>query len=122
MANRIKQFRYYNEDRSQYNNLTQNQPSQFNGRPVSYHDYITGDVFDNYLPILKLGIQSIPGTKFYLNYALDPIYIGNTGIFELELKESQVSSLQFDAGSMRNINNNDSAYLIVDIIYDDSKT
>ena len=122
MANRIKHFRYYNEDRSQYNNLTQNQPSQFNGRPVSYHDYITGDVFDNYLPILKLGIQSIPGTKFYLNYALDPIYIGNTGIFELELKESQVSSLQFDAGSMRNINNNDSAYLIVDIIYDDSKT
>lgn len=122
MANRIKQFRYYNEDRSQYNNLTQNQPSQFNGKPVSYHDYITGDVFDNYLPILKLGIQSIPGTKFYLNYALDPIYIGNTGIFELELKESQISSLQFDAGSMRNINNNDSAYLIVDIIYDDSKT
>ena len=122
MANKIKQFRYYNEDRSQNSDLTQNQPSQINKIPVSYHDYVTGDVFDKYLPILKLGIQSIPGTKFYLNYGLDPIYIGNTGIFELELKESQINSLQFDAGSMRNINNNDAAYLIVDIIYDDSKT
>lgn len=119
MANKIKQFRYYNEGNTY---TSSNQPARYGGRLVSYHDYVTGDVFADYLPIQKLGIQTIPGTKFYLNQGLEPIYVGNTGIFELDLRESEISSLQFDAGSMKNIHQNNSAYLIVDIMYDDVQT
>jgi hypothetical protein len=37
------------------------------------------------MPIVQLGIQSVPGTKFYLNGSNNPIIIGNTGIYELDL-------------------------------------
>jgi hypothetical protein len=45
-----------------------------------------------------------------------------TGIYELDLVgQTEITAIQFDADSMVNINNNNNAYLIVDIIYDDGK-
>ena len=108
MAKKIKQFRYY------ANNSDNNYP-----KSLKHNQLISGSVFSSYMPIIQLGIQSIPGTKFYLNGSNNPIIIGNTGIYELDLEGlSQINSLQFDANSVIFINSNQSAYLIIDIIYE----
>ena len=81
---------------------------------------ISGSVFSRYVPIIQLGIQAVPGTKFYLNGSNNPIIIGNTGIYELDLQGlTEINSLQFDASSINFISANDNAYLIVDMIYED---
>jgi hypothetical protein len=124
MANRIKQFRYYNDTAD---GVSKNQPSQVVGEDgglidTTYQHYVSGLVFGDNFPVLQLGIQALPGTKFKLNNANDPIIIGLTGIYELDLVgQTEITAIQFDADSMVNINNNNNAYLIVDIIYDDGK-
>lgn len=124
MANRIKQFRYYNDTAD---GVSKNQPSQVVGEDgrlidTTYQHYVSGLVFGDNFPVLQLGIQALPGTKFKLNNAVDPIIVGLTGIYELDLVgQTEITAIQFDADSMVNINNNNNAYLIVDIIYDDGK-
>jgi len=124
MANRIKQFRYYNDTAD---GVSKNQPAQVVGEDgglidTTYQNYVSGLVFGDNFPVLQLGIQALPGTKFKLNNAVDPIIIGLTGIYELDLVgQTEITAIQFDADSMVNINNNNNAYLIVDIIYDDGK-
>ena len=122
MANKIKQFRYYNDT----NNLGKNSPSVITidgaDTNVSYAHYVSGAVFGECFPVLQFGIQSLPGTKFYLNNGNDPIIIGSTGIYELDLEgQTEITQIQMDGGSMKTINDNDSAYLIIDIIYDNGK-
>ena len=64
----------------------------------------------------------MPGTKFYLNEATDPIIIGATGIYELDLDgQAEITNLQFEARSMKLIKENNNAFLIIDIIYDDGE-
>lgn len=112
MAKRVKQFRYYSEN---IDNINSNYPSN----KVNKQSLITGTIFANYMPISKLGIQSLPGTKFYLNNSSSPIIIGQTGIFELDLnKQTEIIALQFDAKSIQAINDNINAYLIIDVIYE----
>ena len=111
MANKVIQYRYYNDD-----NLN-NFPSKATGNL-----FTSGTAFSETIPILQLGIQSLPGTKFKLNNSVDPIIIGSTGIYELDLdNKTEISSLAFDATSIQNINENNGAYLIVDIIYENSE-
>ena len=110
MAKRVKQIRYYNDNSG--NNY---------GNP-NYRNLISGSVFKDYVPMLQLGIQSLPGTKFYLNGSNNPIIIGNTGIYELDVQGlTEINSLQFDASSLSLIRNNNNAYLIIDIIYEDGE-
>lgn len=112
MANVVKQFRFYSDEDSSKNQPIGSLKAAF----------VSGTVFENYFPILQLGIQSLPGTKFYLNNAVDPIIIGRTGIYELDLDgETEISSMRFDVTSMNNISNNMNAYLIVDIIFDNGE-
>ena len=107
MAKRIQQFRYYAQGHSN------NQP-----QGISYQNLTSGSIFSNYLPITQLGIQALPGTKFYLNNSRDPIIIGSTGIYELDLQgQIEITALSFDNRSVNAIRNNDNAYLIVDVIY-----
>ena len=109
MAKIVKQFRFYSDE-----NAGKNQPNDVNST-----GYTTGTVFERYFPILQLGVQALPGTMFYLNNAPDPIIIGRTGIYELDLQEETViSSMRFDIASINTINANKNAYLIVDIICD----
>lgn len=111
MAKQVKQFRYYSE---QNNGLVSNYPSNINKKGL-----VSGDVFTKYMPISKLGIQSIPGTKFYLNNSSNPIIIGHTGLFELDLNNQvEIIALQFDSKSIQFINDNINAYLLIDIIYE----
>lgn len=113
MANVVKQFRYYSDSNAD----TKSQPLN-----MTKEDLVGGNIFDEYFPILQLGVQSLPGVKFYLNNAAEPIVIGQTGIFELDLKaKTEISKLQFDYDSMNMINTNNNAYLIIDIIYDTGK-
>lgn len=110
MARYIKQFRYYNED----NNDGHNQPSK-----ISFRNLVSGSVFNDCFPIIQLGIQSLPGTKFYLNNSKESVIIGNTGVYELDLSgKTEITSLSFDSKSVQAINVNDNAYLIIDIIYE----
>lgn len=118
MAKRVKQIRYYSDAN------TGNYPNGSNGSGTAptYRNLISGSVFSKYVPILQLGIQSLPGTKFYLNGSNNPVIIGNTGIYELDVQGlTEINSLQFDAGSLALITNNATAYLIVDIIYEDGE-
>ena len=80
-----------------------------------------GSIFNQYMPIINLGIQCINkkeesenkiNTYFYLNGNTDdPIYIGYTGIYELDLTNiSQISKLQIfpeNAGT-----------ILVDMVYE----
>lgn len=112
MAKVIRQYRFYNE-----NDVIRNQPPN-----VTKEQFINGLVFDNpsCYPILQLGIQALPGTKFYLNSGLDPIVIGFTGIYELDLdNQTEIVKLTFNKDSMKVIEDNSNGYLIVDVLYDD---
>lgn len=111
MAKSIQQFRFYNNE-----NKAQNQPST-----ITQNQLVSGSVFFQNAAlgtITQLGIQALPGTKFYLNNSANPIIIGFTGIYELDLEGiSEITSLAFDRESLAAINNINNAYLIVDAIY-----
>lgn len=129
MAKRIKQYRYYNEATSDSSGLSRkvNQPQMVTGEdgsmiPTSYVHYVSGRVFGNAFPVLQLGIQALPGTKFYLNNAVDPIIIGLTGVYELDLGgQTEITAIQMDASSMMTIRDNYNASLIIDVIYEDGE-
>lgn len=111
MAKQIKQFRYYN-----YKN-SKNYPTN-----ISITNLASGSIFSKYMPVIQLGIQSLPGTKFYLNNSNDPIIIGNTGIYELDLNGlSEITAIKFDTASINAIAINQNGYLIVDILYEDGE-
>lgn len=113
MAKQIAQYRYYNAS----DTSGRNQPAN-----IAYNNIVSGSIFSKTLPIIQLGIQALPGTKFYLNNGVDPIIIGSTGIYELDLEgKSEITSLSFAASSIKDIMNNMNGYLIVDCVYEDGK-
>ena len=108
MAKQFAQFRFYAE------NDERNYPSVIN-----IDNLAIGNIFADYMPISQIGIQAIPGTKFYLNNSYLPIVIGYTGIYELDVDNlAEITSLRFDNESLNKIKNNPETYLIIDIIYE----
>lgn len=123
MARKIAQFRFFGDANTSFNStdeeiiyhqLDSNQPSSLTASALA-----SGDFFINYTPIIQLGIQSLPGLKFNLNSNLDPIIIGASGMYELDLTDSSahLTSLSFESESLELINNNPDGYLIIDIVY-----
>lgn len=111
MAKQIKQFRYYEQGSAK------NYPSN-----ISAANLASGSIFSKFMPVIQLGIQSLPGTKFYLNNSNDPVIIGNTGIYELNLNGlSEITAIEFERQSINAITANQNAYLIVDILYEDGE-
>lgn len=108
MSKKITQFRYYGDGDER------NQPSE--GTLATYED---GSVFSDVFPISQLGIQSLPGTKFYLNGNINPLIIGASGIYDLDIKDgSRVTDLSFSPKSLQRVSEtNTNGYLLVDIIY-----
>ena len=98
-----------------YHQMDENQPNS-----LSSLDLSSGDAFVDYVPIIQLGIQALPGTKFNLNANLDPIIIGISGMYELDLTNSSavLTSLTFDKDSLDQIDKNPDGYLIIDIVYE----
>lgn len=110
MAKEVKQFRFYDNA----NSGGKNYPTTITQRSL-----VSGSAFADYMPITQLGIQSLPGTKFYLNNSNNPIIIGYTGIYELNLEGmAEITALSFDVKSLEAINGNPNSYLIIDIIYE----
>lgn len=110
MANRVKQFRFYGEEKEE--STRKNFPA---GSTIE--DWVKGTIFSDSVPITQLGIQTLPGTKIYINNSENPIIVGITGIYELSLRQTEISTLRFDRDSLELIGQNGSAYLIVDILY-----
>lgn len=106
---KIAQIRYYDDgdDRN---------------TPYSLYTQLCGDTaFKDFAPIRHLGIQTVPGTRVYLNKSITPIIIGATGIYELDLNEESTAilhSIRFDKTSMEIIKNLPNGHLIVDIVYE----
>ena len=109
MAKKIKQYRYYGRDSSKANF-----PSD-----LTRDGLILGFAFTESIPITQLGIQTLPGIVFYVNNSPEPIVVGSTGIYELDLSSGTfITNLRFDVESIRTIENISTAYLIVDIVYE----
>lgn len=109
MARLVKQFRYYGET------SPLNYPEN-----VTYAALATGNIFSKTPAITQLGIQADPDLKFYVNNSTDPIYVGATGIYELDLQGlGTISSIRIDRDSLRNINYETKRNsLMIDIIYE----
>lgn len=120
----ITQFRFFGDQNSVFN--TSNSEAIYhlmdsNTDNLTMEGLIGGSAFEDYYPIVQLGIQSLPGLKFTINSNFDPIIIGTTGIYELDLIDSSASitSLAFDKASLELINQNPDGYLIIDIVYEE---
>lgn len=112
MAKRIQQVRYYGDNNSK------NQPTSLTGNELR-----TGSIFSNYIPIRQLGIQTLPGVKFYVNDSPSPIIVGATGIYELDIDGlADITGLSFDTTAINLIKASPSTnYLLVDLIYEDGE-
>ena len=122
MAKRIMQFRYSS-------NVDDIQPKNYKDddgiKTTTMEDFMSsgregGKVFQNYLPFTKIGIQTLPNTRFYLNNSLDGyIMVGPTGVYELNLEGiSEINDLGFDRKSLELIRDNPNGNLFIDVIYD----
>ena len=111
---RMIQFRYYDD------NNPNNNSGAF-GEKWSWRDYCTSQNFKKYSPILAIGIQTLPGTKIYLNSSINPIIIGYSGIFELNVENTSVSinNIRVDQKSMELIRDLPNGYIIIDMVYED---
>lgn len=109
MTRRVQQFRYYGDKE------TNNQPTKLEAEAL-----YSGSIFDDYAPIKQIGIQTMPGVKFYLNNSPEPVIVGFTGIYELDMENmAEITALSFDIESVDMINDSSSAYLIIDILYEE---
>ena len=113
MAKYLMQYRYYGNSSD-----GKNYPSSITKNSLIICSYLI-----NYKPsatsIASLGIQTLPGVKFYLNNSqVDPIIVGPSGIYELGINENyEITGLQFDRKSLDLIDANSGAYLIIDVVY-----
>lgn len=107
MAKKIQQIRYYPNGTNVY-------PSTLTVTSLK-----SGSAFQPYLPIVQLGIQTLPGVIFRLNGANNKVIVGSTGIYEIDVTDgAQITNLAFDQASLDMIDASGSGYLIVDILYE----
>ena len=113
MAKKVMQFRYYGDsDNRNYPQVEGIESAK------DAANWISGDVFKSYYPIIQLGVQGLPGTSFRLNDSIASIIIGSTGIYELDVEGyTDIRKISFDSQSLNAIKNA-GAYLIVDVISD----
>lgn len=109
MASRVTQFRYYAE--GNVNNYPE----------LSWPNYCTQETFKKFSPITQLGIQTLPGTRIFLNSSLEPIIIGTSGIFELDVSSTTavITGLRVEQQSMELIRDLPNGYIIIDMVYGD---
>lgn len=111
MAKRFDQVRYYFEG----------SPNNYPTKTATYSGLMTGNAFSSKIPIVKLGIQTLPGVKFHLNNGLDSIMVGSTGVYELDLDGmTEITALCFEAESLNMISSSEGS-LLIDFIYDDGE-
>lgn len=110
MTRLIKQFRYYGLVNG--NDNPKNYPED-----TTYAALAAGNIFKNYNPVIQLGIQAPPGTKFYINNGMTPVMIGKTGIYELDLEGlGSIASIKFDRNSLNATS--EQTPIMIDIVYE----
>ena len=116
----IMQFRYYGKGDAR------NYPIIGSSTLSYYNKLVSGNIFDGYGTISKIGIQCRPGIHFYLNGSIYPIEIGETGIYELDLEGyGQILSIRFaesnaDIGlvGIDTFDGSNADRLLIDIVYE----
>lgn len=84
------------------------------------------NLLSKYGNVSHLGIQGEPGVVFYLNSGHNPIQLGNTGIYEIDLEGlGYITKLYFDMETLHRLypetNENDKHLLIVDFVYNSAE-
>lgn len=111
---KVIQLRYYGEnDNRNYPNGVENK--------ITADNLITGEIFQQYTPIVQLGVQHASNAyiPFYINESKNPIFTHPYGLFELDVMDKTcIWSLRFDVKHANgDIRVNAEAPLIVDIVY-----
>ena len=105
---RFQQIVYYNDTHPE-NNFPAN---------IVASDLTEGRMFEG-RTFSQLGIQAPPGTKFYVNNGANPVIVGYTGLFQIDLTTGcSITNLHFAPDSLQFINDNDNLYLIVDMAFE----
>lgn len=109
MAKYVNQIRYYGDGN------VKNSASN-----ITLQTLQSGSAFHNTFPIVQLGVQTLPGMKIYINNHTNPVIVGQTGIYELNVDGiSYITDLRFDGSTLKIINDNQkNTYLIVDYLYE----
>lgn len=109
MAKTVGQVRFYgDEDKRNF------------PQTLSYVQLQSGSFLSNAYPITQLGIQTVPGAKIYLNKDKQPIIIGVTGIYELNVDGlAQITDLAIASETLNVLRDKrNQQYLIIDYISD----
>lgn len=110
---RILQFVYYGKS------VRENLNTQCSPQDLDMWRY---NLLANCGPVSHLGIQGEPGTVFYLNHSEDPISLGATGIYELNLEGiGHIYALRFDMDILADKYDSQLSTLnrvLVDVIYE----
>lgn len=115
MIREVYQFRYYGENNDK--NYHPGMKHKEDYTKINAENLQFGTAFQEYMPVRQLGVQSIPGTKFYLNDSISPIVIGSTGIYEIELNSLvEIQRLSFDPESIQAVQQSPTFFIIVDIL------
>ena len=114
MSKTIMQYRFYEKENPH------NQPSDINIIDLAMGTtFLSDDIKTNYGLITSIGIQTLPGTKLSINQNIDPVIVGHSGIFELDLTgKSSIYKLAFGIKSLEKIASAENGHLIVDVVYD----
>ncbi len=124
MSIHIGQYRYYgyknkfshNNFPAIPNNLSYNESNQY---PKIFS-------FEKYNNIKNIKIQTVPGTKIFLNNN-NPIIIGRTGILNINPSEYsnnkilKIYGISLDNSSKITLNNLDNGYIIITFIYEEEE-
>lgn len=112
------QFRYYGAA-NPHNYIGGDSNDPADNAQIDWRKFCADQTFRNFVPIHQFGIQTLPGTKIYLNQSLSPIVIGGTGMYEINCDNTTANLTAFRVAedSMETINKNPNGYLIIDLVY-----
>lgn len=124
MVKKMTQLRYFGEG----NGLT-NHTNLWNLNTTT--DKYELDFTETLAPITYLGIQALPGSKFYINDNTTEIIIGASGIYQLDLSNSTGSIYKISIAKAvitlineiyqnKNTITRPAAHLIIDLVYEGS--
>jgi len=107
MAKQIKQIRWFGDgDARSY-------PSTISKSLLQDEEY-----FEQFSPILQLSIHTLPGVQVFFNKSDEPIYIGHSGVYQLDLQDTSAIlwGMKFKEEDLNAIENTNVG-LIIDIMY-----
>ena len=108
---RIAQIRYYGDGD------TRNAPADLTAKQLTQND---NGLLKNYGDINQIGIQARPNAEFWLNNSRYSIIMGETGIYELDLRNTGfITDIKFSSSTISVYNKPDNTdRLIIDIVYE----